>query len=220
MQHPLILISSSRVMGNLSISRQQSALYGACSAKRWRGGRIVYRWPIRLALPPAATGCCSPAAVTSILPVSQASKTLRFRLIRCVTRRSGHSSRTFYRRCKPIRYLPRRPGDQRLLGGTLHQDICGSGGCHGTAVPARFSHLVGPAPTVNSYHHWRSDQPAPCSKPAARASDGIIGGVAHATAPILGVQWHPERMVPPFCEDVAGANHLPLFHWLIELLTA
>ena len=30
MQHPLILISSSRVMGNLSMSRQQSALYGAC----------------------------------------------------------------------------------------------------------------------------------------------------------------------------------------------
>ena len=30
MQHPLILFSSGRVMGNLSISRQQSELYGAC----------------------------------------------------------------------------------------------------------------------------------------------------------------------------------------------
>ena len=104
-----------------------------------------------------------------------------------------------------------------FLGGTLHQDIpAHSGGCHGIRCTGALSALVGPAPTVNSYHHQAVDQPAPCLQTAARASDGIIEALMHATAPILGVQWHPERMVPPFCEDVAGANHLPLFHWLIE----
>ena len=36
------------------------------------------------------------------------------------------------------------------------------------------------------------------------------------TKRIYGVQWHPERMVPPLCEDVTDENHLPLFRWLCE----
>ena len=206
-------------MGNLSMSRQQSALYGACLGGAGAAGVFVYRWPIRLPCRPLRRAVARLAAVTSIPPVSgKASKTPRFRLIRCVTRRSGHSSRTFTAAASPS--SASAAGVQVInvfLGGTLHQDIpAHSGGCHGIRCTGALSALVGPAPTVNSYHHQAVDQPAPCLQTAARASDGIIEALMHATAPILGVQWHPERMVPPFCEDVAGANHLPLFHWLIE----
>lgn len=44
----------------------------------------------------------------------------------------------------------------------------------------------------------------------------IIEAIQHTTLPILGVQWHPERMVPPLCSDIEGANHLALFQWLLE----
>ena len=218
MQHPLILISSSRVMGNLSMSRQQSALYGACLGGAGAAGVLYTGGPsaclaarcdgLLLAgggdIHPSCFGQSVQNAALSVDPVRDKEERALFE--------------DFYRRRKPILGICR--GVQVInvfLGGTLHQDIpAHSGGCHGIRCTGALSALVGLAPTVNSYHHQAVDQPAPCLQTAARASDGIIEALMHATAPILGVQWHPERMVPPFCEDVAGANHLPLFHWLIE----
>lgn len=80
----------------------------------------------------------------------------------------------------------------------------------------RLAALAGAAPTVNSYHHQAVDGIALSLHAAAWADDGTVEAVIHETAPLLGVQWHPERMVPPLCDDAAGENHLALFRWLCE----
>ena len=104
-----------------------------------------------------------------------------------------------------------------FLGGTLRQHIDGHGqSCHKVRCAPRLAALVGAAPTVNSYHHQAVGAVAPSLHAAAWAEDGTVEALLHDSAPILGVQWHPERMVPPLCEDVAGANHLAVFRWLCE----
>jgi putative glutamine amidotransferase len=53
--------------------------------------------------------------------------------------------------------------------------------------------------TVNSFHHQgvTNDTLAPgLDVFAVSLPDGVIEGVMHRTLPILGVQWHPERVVP------------------------
>jgi putative glutamine amidotransferase len=49
----------------------------------------------------------------------------------------------------------------------------------------------------------------------AMTPDGVIEAIEHKTQPILGVQWHPERMI---CEEESELpNMLPLFQHFIEL---
>ena len=80
----------------------------------------------------------------------------------------------------------------------------------------RLAGYIGPAPLVNSYHHQAADRIAPGLHAAAWAEDGTVEALVHDAAPILGVQWHPERMAPPLCADVLGEDHLALFRWLRE----
>ena len=47
---------------------------------------------------------------------------------------------------------------------------------------------------------------------AARAADGTVEGLEHASLPIVSVQWHPEMMTS---RDVD-----PIFGWLIEAAVA
>ncbi|MFT3877457.1 MAG: gamma-glutamyl-gamma-aminobutyrate hydrolase family protein [Propioniciclava sp.] len=49
-------------------------------------------------------------------------------------------------------------------------------------------------------HHQAVDRPGSGLKVAARAADGVIEAVVHETAPVIGVQWHPEH------PDVAGTQ--------------
>ncbi len=51
---------------------------------------------------------------------------------------------------------------------------------------------------VNSYHHQAVEQPAPSFVATAHAPDGVIEGIEAASQSCftLGVQWHPECMVP------------------------
>lgn len=218
MQHPLILISSGRKMGELSISRQQSELYGACleaaggTGVLFSSGRASYlaaRCDALLLsgggdLHPALFGQRQESDTLSIDPIRDAEETALFD--------------AFYRRRKPILGICR--GIQVinvLLGGTLRQHIEGhTDGCHAVACTAPLAVLAGAAPTVNSYHHQCVDRIAAGLSAAARAPDGVVEALLHPSAPILGVQWHPERMVPPLCEDVQGENHLPLFEWLVQ----
>jgi len=49
---------------------------------------------------------------------------------------------------------------------------------------------------VNSFHHQAVDEPAPPLRVVARAPDGLVEGVeAGDRSFVVGVQWHPERMV-------------------------
>jgi putative glutamine amidotransferase len=62
---------------------------------------------------------------------------------------------------------------------------------------SRLAGILGVAVApVNSFHHQAVDRPAEPLRVTARAPDGIVEGVeAPDRSFLIGVQWHPERMV-------------------------
>lgn len=122
----------------------------------------------------------------------------------------------FFARGKPILGICR--GMQVInafLGGTLQQHVTGHVNCcHAIRCTGWLADQIGENPIVNSYHHQIVDRMANDLLSVAHASDGTVEALVHPSAPLLGVQWHPERMVPSICDDVTGGNHLPLFFWL------
>lgn len=74
--------------------------------------------------------------------------------------------------------------------------------------------LYGTACTVNSCHHQAVLDPAPGLEILQTAPDHVIESVHHAVLPVLGVQWHPERLCLKFKQPDA-VNGLALFeHFL------
>lgn len=58
---------------------------------------------------------------------------------------------------------------------------------------------------INSAHHQCIDAPAQELIPFQYSSDGVIEGFLHYNLPVLGLQWHPERLFFP------GGSYLKLF---------
>jgi putative glutamine amidotransferase len=85
------------------------------------------------------------------------------------------------------------------FGGTLHDWIPGHQSptgdlLHGTRTQGLLRRLLGDAPTVNSNHHQAADTLGQGLYPLQWAPDGILEALGHQVLPILGVQWHPERL--------------------------
>ncbi|MBM7025701.1 gamma-glutamyl-gamma-aminobutyrate hydrolase family protein [Clavibacter zhangzhiyongii] len=94
------------------------------------------------------------------------------------------------------------------LGGTLQQHIEGVGEHRNDAVEitavmrdhdvrvaadSRLARVLGStALVVRSAHHQAVDRPGAGLRVVAVAPDGVPEAVEHETAPITGVQWHPE----------------------------
>jgi len=115
-------------------------------------------------------------------------------------------------------------------GGSLHQDLAVLGldpavhmqdkgrpswePAHPVAAErdSRLSSLLnGSRSEVNSFHHQAVKDVAPGFVVTARAPDGVIETIEHPDRPfVLGVQWHPERMVD------RHARQRKLFEALIE----
>lgn len=57
-----------------------------------------------------------------------------------------------------------------------------------------FYQLYGMSALVNSAHHQAVNHLGNDLLPVCRAGDSVIEGIMHRTLPILGVQWHPERL--------------------------
>lgn len=218
MQHPLILISSAQTMGSLSISRQQSTLYGSCLAAVHAVGMLYSG-----ADPSHSAARCDGLLLSgggdlhpTLYGQQKVSDSLCIDPVRDKEEQALFEA--FYRRRKPIFGICR--GMQAInvfLGGTLHQDIpAHSNCCHTIRCTGALSALLDDTVRVNSYHHQSVDRIAPPLVASAHAHDGTIEALFHPFAPILGVQWHPERMVPPYCEDISSVNHLTLFRWLTE----
>ena len=107
-------------------------------------------------------------------------------------------------------------------GGTLHQDVPSHSRYDippeslvdtitfepGTVLGSVYA----AAREVNSLHHQTVDVVAPGYVVSARAADGTVEGLEHASLPIVSVQWHPEMMTS---RDVD-----PIFGWLIEAAVA
>ena len=94
------------------------------------------------------------------------------------------------------------------FGGTLIQDLpCGN--AHKMTVPERYHQvfcgeksrlypLIGAAPEVNTRHHQGVGRIGDGLQVEAVWHDGengVVEAFAHESYPILGVQWHPEKMV-------------------------
>lgn len=62
-------------------------------------------------------------------------------------------------------------------------------------LPKSLMHrLYGPSCLVNSAHHQGCTQIPPIFLIAQTAPDGVVEAIEHKKSPILGVQWHPERI--------------------------
>lgn len=116
------------------------------------------------------------------------------------------------------------------FGGTLHQEVWGrpqhparDEGGEAAVTADRFlanRHSVTLAPgsriealfgceqiDTNSLHHQAADQIGTALVVTGSASDGTVEVIEHETEPLIGVQWHPERML--------DEGHQVLFDWLV-----
>ncbi len=118
------------------------------------------------------------------------------------------------------------------LGGTLYQDIYaqqeGVSVKHSQDMPRNCaSHTVRIAPEsvlhgiykkefmqVNSFHHQAVKQTAPGMTATACSADGVVEAAeSHEFQSILGVQWHPECLVP-------NDGEKDVFDWLVDEATS
>jgi putative glutamine amidotransferase len=107
------------------------------------------------------------------------------------------------------------------MGGALVQDLPTAGftghweeerqyePVHGvTADPGSIAlRALGGAATVNSIHHQAVVDPGPELRASAWCNDGVIEAIEGEG--VLGVQWHPERLIH------ADSRHLAPFSWLV-----
>lgn len=63
-----------------------------------------------------------------------------------------------------------------------------------TTVPSLLSRLYGGHPVTNSAHHQGIHTAGRSLEILQYSDDGVIEGIAHTSLPVIGVQWHPERM--------------------------
>lgn len=106
------------------------------------------------------------------------------------------------------------------LSSHLQHEYIGHDQIHDTqARPSSFlAALYGTHFAVNSAHHQGCGAPGKNLSYVQFASDGVVEGLQHDTLPVLGVQWHPERM----CFDLAKET-LPdgsvLFSYFLDFLS-
>ncbi|MBO5339648.1 MAG: gamma-glutamyl-gamma-aminobutyrate hydrolase family protein [Oscillospiraceae bacterium] len=112
------------------------------------------------------------------------------------------------------------------LGGTLIQDLGQTGNLFHRRIETDKVHpvraqessllhaLYGPLFHVNSAHHQAVDVPGSGAVITARSEGGVAEALELPGRPVLGVQFHPERMtgahLRPDCVDGA-----PLFAWFL-----
>jgi len=125
------------------------------------------------------------------------------------------------------------------LGGTLIQALptANSHAWHNgdryhptTIVPGSIlSSLYGTHMITGSAHHQAISTPGTGLKTVQYAHDGVIEGIEHECLPVLGVQWHPERLCGLQDTSLKGSsykkplpanagNGLCIFEWFASVL--
>ena len=100
------------------------------------------------------------------------------------------------------------------FGGTMIQDLPSAGRHARDAGQAEdkihlnhtepgtlLAKLYGEEFTSNSSHHQAAGKIGEGLRVMARSDDGVIEALCHETLPILGIQFHPERMCLSFAND-------------------
>lgn len=139
--------------------------------------------------------------------------------------------KSFYELKKPMLGICR--GIQTInvaLGGTILQDIptmVETSAHKESLFPDKNAHYVksvegskmrelfGEEFIVNTHHHQSIKECAPGLRVTAVTDEGIIEAVEHESLPIIGAQWHPERMIGE--ENFEMENMMPLFEYFVEL---
>ncbi|WP_228497555.1 gamma-glutamyl-gamma-aminobutyrate hydrolase family protein [Frigoribacterium sp. VKM Ac-1396] len=62
---------------------------------------------------------------------------------------------------------------------------------------SRLARALGAEPVVQSAHHQAVGRPGRGLRVVGRADDGTVEAVEHVSAPVVGVQWHPEDRGAP-----------------------
>lgn len=108
-----------------------------------------------------------------------------------------------------IQHLETSDGHEYVENDQLHETIA----CKGSFLERLYGeHLV-----VNSAHHQGVDVPGRGITYVQFAPDGVVEGLNHRYLPVLGVQWHPERLC--FEHKRQGAvDGAALLAYFIELL--
>lgn len=85
---------------------------------------------------------------------------------------------------------------QHLPTASVHEYLNGDQYHLTQALPgSALQKLYGDRFVVNSAHHQGIDLPGKLLKVTQTCDDGVIEGIEHLSLPILGVQWHPERLM-------------------------
>ena len=139
--------------------------------------------------------------------------------------------KSFYKLKKPMLGVCR--GIQTInvaLGGTIVQDIptMVELSAHKQSLfPDKSAHYVrssegsamrklfGEEFIVNTHHHQSVRDCAPGFRATAVTDEGVIEAIEHESLPIIGTQWHPERMIGE--ENFEMENMMPLFEYFVEL---
>ena len=101
------------------------------------------------------------------------------------------------------------------FGGTLIQNLNGHSAENGVdrlhlvhTTDPDLQELCGETAVVNSAHHQAIERTGKGLQVVQRAEDGIIEAIRHERFPILGLQWHPERLQMSAGEKV--------FDWFVK----
>ena len=86
---------------------------------------------------------------------------------------------------------------QDLGPGNRHQKYGENDSYHGSVIMegSWLYPLYGKEARINSAHHQAVDHLGEGLKVCQISDDGVVEAIAHRELPVLGVQWHPERMV-------------------------
>jgi N5-(cytidine 5'-diphosphoramidyl)-L-glutamine hydrolase len=74
---------------------------------------------------------------------------------------------------------------------------------HGHVAPRQSIAIDGKRAEVNSFHNFGALEGRPPLITWAIADDGVIKAIRHADRRMIGVMWHPERLVPFAAADIA-----------------
>ncbi|MCM1135369.1 MAG: gamma-glutamyl-gamma-aminobutyrate hydrolase family protein [Clostridium sp.] len=106
---------------------------------------------------------------------------------------------------------------QHLAGSAAHEYKEGDQ-LHGTAVTEGFlEELYGKKFVVNSAHHQGVDRPGQGIEYVQFADDGVVEALRHKQLPVLGVQWHPERLCFEYQREGA-ADGARVFSYFLGLI--
>ncbi len=86
-----------------------------------------------------------------------------------------------------------------------------------TAPDSLLYKLYGSSCCVNSAHHQGCGRTGNGLVVTQKASDGVIEALEHTTKPIVGVQWHPERMGPAFYQTDTADGRKLIRHFLTQM---